>query len=169
MKPISDALDQLIWLSQLAFSVSLALASISVCIATDDFSSCHRTCHRRRWGAAPPLDDVGETDHGKISTANGGLYGSIAWLRRRWCRGHQMKHLETKFLSHGIKCLWNKRDSSRQPRVLHSFHMKMFKFLAHANSMHDRWVTPVMLMIHFLWPQFSSLPNYFIVYFKNQN
>ena len=35
MKPISDTLDQLIWLSQFAFSVSLALASISVCIATD--------------------------------------------------------------------------------------------------------------------------------------
>ena len=121
------------------------------------------------WVRCTSLDDVGETDHGKISTANGGLYGSIAWLRRRWCRGHQMKHLETKFLSHGIKCLWNKRDSSRQPRVLHSFHMKMFKFLAHANSMHDRWGTPVMLMIHFLWPQFSSLPNHFIVYFKNQN
>jgi hypothetical protein len=94
MKPISDTLDQLIWLSQLSFFVSLSLPSISVncngmytllCGHLDDFSSCHGTYQSRRWGAAPPLLTM-------LERPSTGRYppvtvASIVWPRRRLCRG----------------------------------------------------------------------------------
>jgi len=56
------------------------------------------------------------------------------WHRCRWpgTAGHSLTRQPRLIAWKGFS---DKRDSSRQPHVLHSFRVRMFKFLHHANSM----------------------------------